>query len=242
MQKLLTPARLFFSIVAAAALVACGGSEPAPASPSPSPSTSSTPAAASLAPAEPSFTAAMISPLTKECPLQIVALFPLEAGETLISPATELAAFVAKQRAEGGFGKEPLRTLVLDPAPAPTKAKSLLYVALGPRADFSLDRVKEVGAVAMRETLRMGVDHMAFAPVVRDQGVTKFGADDVAAAFVEAALVEYHTERRADPAKTPALVDVTYEAGPPFIDAVTKAVARGVEAAHAKLQSTAPAH
>lgn len=220
------------------ALLACSGTEPQPASPV----ASSAPAAASPAPAEPAFAAAMISPLTKETPLQIVSIFSIEPGETLISPATELAAFVAKQRGEGGFGKEPLRTLLLDPAPAPTKARRLMYVALGPRADFTLARVKEVGATAMRETIRLGVDHMAFAPVVRDQGVTTLGADEVAAAFVEAALLEYHAERRADPAKPAALQDVTYEAGPPFIDAVTKAVARGVEAAHAKIPAAAPAH
>jgi hypothetical protein len=199
------------------------------------------PAPSGAPPAEPAFAAAMVSPLTKETPLQVVSVFASEAGETLISPATELAGLIAKPRTEGGFGRDPLRTLLLDPAPASVKARRLLYVALGPRAEFSLDRVKAAGALAMRETLRLGVEHMAFAPIARDQGVTTLPPDDVAAAFVEAALVEYEAERRAAPDKPIPLKDVTYEAGPPFIDAVTRAVARGVEAAHARVRESVPA-
>ena len=71
--------------------------------------------------------------------------------------------------------------------------------------------------------------HMAFAPVVHDQGVNTFPPDEVAAAFVETALVECAAERRAAPDKPISLKDVTYEAGPPFIDAVTRAVVRGAE-------------
>ena len=63
---------------------------------------------------EPAFAAAMIGPLTKETPLQIVSLFAYEPGEQLISPATELAQLVTAQRTSGDFGKEPLRTLLLE--------------------------------------------------------------------------------------------------------------------------------
>lgn len=186
---------------------------------------------------EPTFAAAMIGPLTKETPLQVVSVFSYEPGETLISPATELAAFIPEQRVSGGFGKEPLRTLMLDPPPPSIKAQRLLYIALGPRADFSLQRVREVGATALHEALRLGVEHMAFAPVVRDQGVTSIPADQVATAFIEGALVEWGTARRTDPQAPLRLKEVTYEAGPAFIADVTKAVPAGVEAAHARMRS-----
>lgn len=186
---------------------------------------------------EPTFAAAMIGPLTKETPLQVVSMFSYEPGETLISPATELAAFIPDQRVSGGFGKEPLRTLLLEPPPPSIKAQRLLYVALGPRADFSVQRVREVGATAMHEALRLGVEQMAFAPVVRDQGVTTIGADQVAAAFIEGALVEWRTARSTD-AQTPLrLKAVTFEAGPAFIQDVTKAVPTGIAAAHARMRS-----
>lgn len=186
---------------------------------------------------EPTFAAAMISPLTKETPLQVVSMFSYEPGETLISPATELAALIPEQRVSGGFGKEPLRTLLLETPRPSSKAQRLLYVALGPRADFSLQRMREVGATAMHEALRLGVEQMAFAPVVRDQGVTTIGADQVAAAFIEGALVEWHTARRSDPHAPLRLKGVTYEAGPAFIQDVTKAVPIGIEAAHARTRS-----
>jgi len=211
---------------------ACAGPTPGTAPPSSTPS-----ASVALPAGEPAFTAMAVSPLSKEVPLQIVSIFGYEPGEALVSPATELAGFVAKPRQDAAFGKEPLRTLLLSPAPAPTKAKSLLYVALGLRAEFSLERVRAVGETAMRETLKMNVEHMAFAPIVRDQGVTTFAADDVAQAFVEGALLEFGSERRAAPASDLALRDVTYEAGPQFVESVSKAVARGVAAAHSKLAS-----
>jgi hypothetical protein len=229
--------RLHLLGLLALTLGACGGAEPARSVPA---ATGVAPAAAGAAPTEPTFAAAMVSPLTKETPLQIVAVFAYEAGETLISPATELLGLIANPRAEGGFGKDPLRTLLLDPAPAPVKARRLLFVALGARSDFSLERVKAVGATAMRETIRLGVEHMAFAPIARDQGVTTLPPNDVAAAFVEAALVEYQVERRATPDKPVRLQDVTYEAGPPFIDAVTRAVAQGVAAAHTRVRESVP--
>jgi hypothetical protein len=224
--------RTFYFLALISTTSACAGPTPGAVPPA------STPSASVVLPAsEPAFAALAVSPLSSETPLQIVSIFAYEQDETLVSPATELAGFIAKPRQDAAFGKEPLRTLLLAPAPAPSKAKSLLYVALGPRAEFSLERVRTVGETAMRETLKMKVEHMAFAPIVRDQGVTTFAADDVAQAFVEGALVEFGSERRAAPASDFGLRDVTYEAGPQFVESVSKAVARGVAVAHAKLAS-----
>ncbi|EYF05003.1 hypothetical protein [Chondromyces apiculatus] len=230
----------------ASLLIACGGSTapsdtpadqgmaPAPEGAS-APPTAAEPAAAQAS--EPVFEAEMIGPLTKEVPLQIVSVFSYEAGEQLISPATEVAAFVAEARTKQGYGKEPLKTLLVEPTPASIKASRLLVIAWGPRAEFSLERVKEVGRAAMRETLKAGVVEMAYAPIARDQGVTTLPAEDVAKAFVEGALSEFLAAQRADradPKKPLALKHVTYEAGPAFIDAVKKAIPLGVAAAHGK--------
>lgn len=224
MRTLKTPRTLhILSVLALAlALPACSSAPP------------QTRAASRAADGEPVFTAAMVGPLTKETPLQVVSLFSYEAGETLISPATELAALIADRRAAGAFGAEAQQTLLLDPAPGSIKARRLLYIALGARADFSLERARQTGATAMREALRLGVEQMAFAPVVRDQGVTRLGADEVAAAFVEGALTEWAAARRAAPQTPAPLREVTYEAGPAFIASVQAAVPRGVAAAHAR--------
>jgi hypothetical protein len=181
---------------------------------------------------EPVFEAQAVGPLTNGTALQIVSVFSYEPGEELISPATEIAGFVTDARVKQGFGKEPLVTMFVEPTPSSIKAKRLLVMAWGPRAEFSLGRAKTMGQAAMKEALKAGVADAAYAPIVRDQGVTSIPADEVAAAFIEGALGEYLAEQRAEPTRAFALKRFTYEAGPAFVGAVTKATARGVLAAH----------
>lgn len=204
------------------ALSACGGA-PGPAE---------TAAGPSPQPDEPTIEAAAIGPLTKATDLQIVSVFGYEPGETLISPATEIAGFVAEARTRRGYGSRALEPLLVEPTPATIAAHRLLVIAWGPRSEFSLDRATAVGHAAMAEAMKLGVSDMAYAPIARDQGVTSINADDVAAAFIAGALTEFLDERRADPQRPVHLKHVTYEAGPPYIDAVKKAAAAGVAAAH----------
>ena len=76
-------------------------------------------------------------------------------------------------------------------------------------------------------------NQIAFAPIARDQGVTTLDADVVATAFVEGALGEFLLEAKTAAPGSLHLKHVTYEAGPAFIGAVTKATAAGVAEAHA---------
>lgn len=222
-------------------LLACGGpaaSSVSPAAPAPGgpPVTEAPAAAAPASPAppasEPVYEALATSPLTRSTPLQIVSVFAYEPPEQLISPATELLAMIAPQRTKEGFGKTPLAPLLLAPPPAPAKADRLLFIAIGPRSEMSLDRMRAVGRTAMAETLRLGVDRMSFAPIVRDQGVTTIEADAVAEAFIDAAAREYLRAKQAEPSRSLALREVTYEAGPQFVDKVKVAVEKAVAAAH----------
>jgi hypothetical protein len=183
---------------------------------------------------EPTFEARAASPLTNATQLQIVSVFSYEPGEALISPATEVASFVSDARKSHGFGKEALRSMVVTPTPTTIKASQLLVIAWGPRSEFSLARAKEMGHAAMRAAIEHDVEEMAYAPIARDQGVTTIAADEVAAAFVEGALVEFLAEQKTEPRKAIHLERVTYEAGPAFVDAVSKAVARGVDSGHAR--------
>ena len=210
-----------------AVLVAACHRPPAPAAALPTSGTVAT------AQAEPSFAARAVSPIAEATPLQVVSVFAYEPGEQLISPATEIASFVADARVKQGYGQQALQPLLVAPKPVSIKADRLLVIAWGKRSEFSLERVKEVGRTAMRETLKMGVDEMAYAPIARDQGVTSIAPGDVAAAFVEGALGEYLTERGVDPSALLRLRRGTFEAGPTFVDSVAKAIPRGVEAARA---------
>jgi uncharacterized protein (DUF2062 family) len=224
-------------VLFAAAVTACGAGSPAPSSPA---ATTSAESAAPLV-SEPTFEARAVGPLTNVTALQIVSIFPYEPGETLISPATEIGAFLSDARQHQGFGKDALRPMLVTPTPPTVKAGLLLAIAWGLRAEFSIERAKEMGHAAMRETIERGVGEMAYAPIARDQGVTSLAADRVAAAFVEGALAEFLTEQKADPRKAIGLKHVTYEAGPAFVDAVSKAVAEGVAAGHAGFEAH-PAH
>jgi hypothetical protein len=206
---------------------ACGSNAPA-ANPT---------SAVASPPSEPVFEALAVGPLTYATPLQIVSVFPYEASETLVSPATEVTGFVADARLHQGFGAEPMKTLVVTPTPSIIKAATLLTIAWGPRASFSVARAKEMGHAAMHEALARKVEAVAYAPIARDQGVTSLDADVVAAAFIEGAVVELLSEEKAEPRRPVALKRVTYEAGPAFVEAVTKAVARGVVAGHASAAS-----
>ncbi len=213
----------FFAVFTASLAVACSATPPA----------ASAPGTTTAASSEPVFEARAVGPLTYAAPLQIVSMFSYEPGETLVSPATEVGAFVADARTHQGFGKEALRPLVVTPTPSTIKASQLVVLAWGPRGDFSVERAKEMGHAAMRVAIERAVPEMAYAPIARDQGVTTLDADVVAAAFVEGAVTELLTEEKADPRAGQALRRVTYEAGPQFVEAVGKAVARGVAAGHA---------
>jgi len=214
--------------------VACAESAPQPTSATPPMASVSAPASTAVA-AEPTFEARAVGPLTNAVPLQIVSVFSYEPGETLISPAIEIASFVADAREKKGFGKDALKSMLVTPTPATIKANQLLVIAWGPRSEFSIARAKEMGHTAMRATIESGVSDMAYAPIARDQGVTTIAADEVAAAFVEGALTEFSTEQNAGATKPMKLQHVTYEAGAAFVDAVTKAVSRGVAASHASI-------
>jgi hypothetical protein len=185
---------------------------------------------------EPTFAARAIGPLTNPTRLQIVSVFSYEPGETLLSPATEIASFVSDARTGHGFGEKPLQSMVVTPTPSTIKADRLLVIAWGRRSEFSLARAKEMGHAAMRAAIEQDVAEMAYAPIARDQGVTTIPADEVAAAFVEGALVEFMLEQKTEPRKAIHLEHVTYEAGAAFVDAVSRAVARGVASGEASLE------
>jgi hypothetical protein len=190
----------------------------------------------SPSPDEPTFEARAVGPLTDATPLQIVSVFSYEPGETLLSPATEIASFVSDARTRHGFGKEALESMVVTPTPSTIKASQLLVIAWGPRSQFSLARAKEMGHAVMRAAIEHDVEDVAYAPIVRDQGVTTIPADAVAAAIAEGALAEFLTEQKTEPRKAIHLKQMTFEAGPAFVDVVSRGLESGRQRAepHAK--------
>jgi hypothetical protein len=120
------------------------------------------------------------------------------------------------------------------------KARALLLVGLGEEASLSLERLERVGRVALREASRLGVRRVAFAPLIRDQGNSKFGAGDVEAAVVRGMLLAYDTERRLQEehlARGWTLDAWEVEAGPAYFDDTVVGVKRAIAEAAAGVAS-----
>ena len=90
----------------------------------------------------------------------------------------------------------------------------------------------------MREAVRLKASHVAWAPVIRDEGNTTIDVGEGDRACVEQMLAAYDTEKRlqaqglADPFTIEKFV---VEAGPAFFDSAVKQVGEGIEAVTAEL-------
>jgi hypothetical protein len=103
---------------------------------------------------------------------------------------------------------------------------------------LSLDRLEQIGGIAMREATRLGVNRVAFAPLIRDQGNAKFAAGDVACAVLRGAILAYDTERRLQMqglAKTNVINDWVEEAGPDYFDDTVTGTEQAIKEAVAKI-------
>src|SRR5262249_15865133 len=132
-------------------------------------------------------TVRMRGPYDADVPLQVVCYFKhKEAGDTTLGAAVELdkrlGGVIASLRNRGEFSGDHLETLLLAPPAGTIKPKALLLIGLGDEESLSLERMERVGRAALREASRLGVDRVAFAPLIRDQGNSKFPAGDVARA------------------------------------------------------------
>ena len=92
--------------------------------------------------------------------------------------------------------------------------------------------MERVGRVALREAARLGVSRVAFAPLIRDQGNSKFGTGDVEAAVVRGMLLAYDTEKRLQKeglSKDFTLDQWNVEAGPMYFDETVAGVRKAIE-------------
>jgi hypothetical protein len=111
-------------------------------------------------------------------------------------------------------------------------AKRFMAIGLGEERDLSLDSLRVVGRIAAREAVRLNAKHVAWAPVIRDQGNTAIDVGEGDRAFVEQILTAYDTEKRLQAqALAPAfsIDELVIEAGPTFFDSAVKQVSEGIE-------------
>jgi hypothetical protein len=191
----------------------------------------------------------MQGPYDADVPLQVVCYFKhKQSGDTTLGAAVELdrklGGVIASLRDRGEFAGDELETLLLTPPEGTIKPKALLLVGLGDEASLSLNRMEQVGRVALREAARLGVKRVAFAPLIRDQGNSKLGAGDVAGVVVRGMILARDTEIRLQKeglAKAHPIEEWVCEAGPMYFDETVSGVRKAIMEADAAIVARPPA-
>jgi hypothetical protein len=169
----------------------------------------------------------MEGPYTADVPLQVVCYFKYtpEGAKRMSGAPVELdkrlGGVIASLRERGEFVGDEGETLLLLPPKDAIKAKALLLVGLGDESALSLGVLERVGRAALREAARLGVSRVAYAPLIRDQGNSRFGTGDVADAVLRGVLLAYDTEKRLQKeglAKEFTLDQWNVEAGAAYFD------------------------
>jgi hypothetical protein len=182
----------------------------------------------------------MEGPYTADVPLQVVCYFKYtpEGAKRMSGAPVELdkrlGGVIGSLRARGEFVGDQLETLLIIPPKGSIKAKALLLVGLGDEDALSLKLREGVGRVALREAARIGVNRIAFAPLIRDQGNKKLGTGDVETAVVRGMLLAYDTEKRLQKeglSKEFTLDEWHVEAGPDYFDETITGVRKAIEQA-----------
>jgi hypothetical protein len=145
-------------------------------------------------------------PATEVAPLQVACVFEYTEGDIFNSPPALPAALngmvhldqalnglITDIRRSGKFSGHALETLLIIPPKGAISASKLLLIGLGDRNAFNPDIMKEVGVVSMREALRLGVTHYAFAADIKDAGIASPTAT-VAGNVVRGAILAYRTQ------------------------------------------------
>src|ERR1700736_115337 len=185
----------------------------------------------------------MIGPYAEPADLQIICLFKHKAsGDTYQGAAKDtddhLHGILSALRNRGEFVGELGETFLFTPPSGSIPAKRFMIIGLGEEEDLSLDSLRVVGRIAAREAVRLNAKHVAWAPVIRDEGNTALDVGEGDRAFIEQMLSAYDTEKRLQAeALAPAfsVEDLVIEAGPTYFDDAAKQVGEGIESMTAVL-------
>ena len=185
----------------------------------------------------------MIGPYAEPADLQIICLFKHKAsGDTYQGAAKDtddhLHGILSALRNRGEFVGELGETFLFTPPSGSIPAKRFMVIGLGEEKDLSLDSLRVVGRIAAREAVRLNAKHVAWAPVIRDEGNTAIDVGEGDRAFIEQMLSAYETEKHLQAqglAPDFSIEDLVIEAGPTFFEDAAKQVGEGIESMAAKL-------
>ena len=116
-------------------------------------------------------------------------------------------------------------------------------VGVGDEQALSLETMRSVGIVALRNAMLIDASSVSFAAALQDQNVKKLDVGDSAAAVVTGAILAYDTEKRLqDRGLVPkhTIDDWTYEAGPAFFERTVEGVREAVKKANEEIAARGP--
>src|SRR2546422_5068002 len=179
----------------------------------------------------------MVGPYMEAADLQLICLFKHKAsGDTYQGAAKDtdahLHGLLSALRNRNEFVGESGETLLFTPPKDSFPAKQFMVIGLGDEKDLSLDTLRLVGRIAAREAVRLKAKHVAWAPVIRDEGSTTIDVGEGDRAFVEEMLAAYDTEKRLQAqglAPKFSIESFVIEAGPSFFDGAVKQVGQGID-------------
>jgi len=186
----------------------------------------------------------MVGPYMEPADLQIICLLKHKpAGDTYQGAAKEtdekLHGMLSALRNRGEFVGEKGETILFTPPEGSIPAKQFMVIGLGEEKNLSLDTLRMVGRIAAREAVRLKAKHVAWAPVIRDEGNTDIDVGQGDRAFAEQMLAAYDTEKRLQAqglAPQFSIESLVIEAGPSFFDSAVKQVGQGIDSVASELQ------
>jgi hypothetical protein len=179
----------------------------------------------------------------EDADLQIICLFKHRpTGDAYLGAAKDtdehLGGLVSALRNRGEFVGELGETIVFTPPKGSIPARRFMVIGLGDEKDLSLDGLRLAGRIACREAVRLKAEHVAWAPVIRDQGSSVIDVGEGDRAFAEELLSAYHTEKRLQAqglAPEFSIKSLVIEAGPSYFDGAVKQVGEGIASVTAEL-------
>src|SRR6266704_2815808 len=184
------------------------------------------------APWDVTVTVKMIGPVTQTTDLQIICLLQHKpAGDQYIEAMQDfndkLGGVLSSLRERGEFVGEPGETLLLHPPAGSITPKQVLLIGVGEEASLTLSRLRLAGTIAARESVRLGVSHVSFAPTLRDQGSSRIDVGEGDAAVAESFLLAYDTEVRLQEqglSSGAKIREFVIEAGPKYFEGTVEKV------------------